>query len=98
MYAIRSYYDITVDIGEFVYPEEVNIPTYKPTYKGNKRQIEKAVEAIKEAKKPLLYIGGGVVLSDAYELVRDLAVKTQIPAVETLMARGVMGAKNPLLP
>jgi acetolactate synthase-1/2/3 large subunit len=89
--------DITVDIGEFVYPDSVDIPTYKPTYKGNKRQIEKAVEAMKKAKKPLLYIGGGVVLSNASELVRELAEKTQMPTVETLMARGVMGAKNPLL-
>jgi len=89
--------DITVEIGEFKYPDSVHIPSYKPTYKGNNRQIEKAVEAIKKAKKPLLYIGGGVVLSNAYKLVRELAEKTQIPAVETLMARGVMGAKNPLL-
>jgi len=89
--------DITVEIGEFKYPESVHIPTYKPTYKGNNRQIEKAAEAIKKAKKPLLYLGGGVVASNAYELVRELAQKTQIPAVETLMARGVMGAKNPLL-
>ena len=42
-------------------------------------------------------MGGGVVLSNAADLVRELAAKTQIPAVETLMARGVMGAKNPLL-
>ena len=89
--------DITVEIGEFVYPDSVNIPSYKPTYKGNNRQIEKAVEAIKNAKKPLLYLGGGIVLSNAADLVRELAEKTQIPAVETLMARGVMGAKNPLL-
>lgn len=89
--------DITVDIGEFVYPTEVNIPTYKPTYRGNRRQIEKAAEAIKKSKKPLLYVGGGAVLSDAYMLVRELAKKTQIPVVETLMARGVMGAGNPLL-
>ena len=89
--------DITVDIGEFNYPDSVDIPTYKPTYKGNKRQIEKAVEAIKSAKKPLLYLGGGIVLSNASELVREFANKTQIPAVETLMARGVMGAENPLL-
>jgi len=89
--------DITVDIGEFVYPDTVNIPTYKPTYAGNKKQIEKAVEAIKNAKKPLLYIGGGAVLSNASELIRKLAEKTQIPTVETLMARGVMGAANPLL-
>jgi acetolactate synthase-1/2/3 large subunit len=89
--------DITVEIGEFKYPDSVSIPSYKPTYKGNNRQIEKAVDAIKKAKKPLLYIGGGVVLSNAYKLVRELAEKTQIPAVETLMARGVMGADNPLL-
>jgi len=89
--------DITVEIGKYVYPDSVNIPSYKPTYKGNNRQIEKAVEAIKNAKKPLLYLGGGIVLSNAAYLVRELAEKTQIPAVETLMARGVMGAKNPLL-
>ncbi|RUM69933.1 MAG: acetolactate synthase large subunit [Sulfurovum sp.] len=89
--------DITAEFGDFVYPKEVNIPSFKPTYKGNKRQIEKAVGAILKAKKPLLYIGGGVVLSNASDLVRKLAEMGQIPAVETLMARGVMGAKNPLL-
>ncbi len=89
--------DITAEVGDFIYPKEVNIPSFKPTYKGNNRQIDKAVEAILKAKKPLLYIGGGVVLSDASELVRKLADIGQIPAVETLMARGVMGAKNPLL-
>ena len=89
--------DITAEIGEFDYPTEVSIPTYKPNYKGNNRQIKKAIEAIKSAKKPLLYIGGGVVLSNASMLVREFAEKAQIPAVETLMARGVMGANNPLL-
>ncbi len=89
--------DITGEIGEFVYPSEVNLPSYKPNYKGNNRQIQKAAKAILEAKKPLLYIGGGAVLSGAAESVRELAQMTQIPAVETLMSRGVMGAKNPLL-
>jgi len=89
--------DITAEFGDFVYPSEVHIPTYKPNYKGNDRQIKKASEAIKKAKKPLLYLGGGVVLSDASTLVKELANLCQIPAVETLMARGVMGAKNPLL-
>ncbi|MEA3492350.1 MAG: acetolactate synthase large subunit [Campylobacterota bacterium] len=89
--------DITAEIGEFVYPAEVNIPTYKPTYRGNDRQIKKAAEVIKRAKKPLFYIGGGAVLSDAAPLIRQLTLMTQIPAVETLMARGVMGADNPLL-
>ncbi len=89
--------DITVETGEFVYPESVDIPSYRPTYKGNKRQIKKAAEAIKRAKKPLLYIGGGAVLSNASEEIRALASKTQIPAVETLMARGVMGHAHPQL-
>ena len=89
--------DITAEIGDFVYPDSVNIPSYSPTVKGNKRQIEKAIEAILKAKKPLIYIGGGAVLSNASDLVREFAELTQIPAVETLMARGVMGAKNPLL-
>ncbi len=89
--------DITGEIGNFEYPTTIDIPTYKPKYKGNDRQIKKAVEAITNAKKPVLYLGGGVVLSGASDLVRELAEATQIPAVETLMARGVMGAKNPLL-
>ncbi len=89
--------DITAEFGEFEYPKEVNIPSFKPTIKGNNRQIEKAIEAILKAKKPLLYIGGGVTISNSSELVRKLADMGQIPAVETLMARGVMGAKNPLL-
>jgi acetolactate synthase-1/2/3 large subunit len=89
--------DITGEIGEFVYPDTVDLPTYKPNYKGNERQIKKAAQAIIEAKKPLLYLGGGVVLSEATDVVRQLADMAQIPAVETLMARGVMGAKNPLL-
>lgn len=89
--------DITAEMGEFNYPKEVHIPTYKPSYKGNDRQIKKAVEAIMESKKPLLYLGGGVILSNAGELVREFANLTQIPAVETLMARGIMGHDNPLL-
>jgi len=89
--------DITGEIGEFIYPTEVNLPTYKPNYKGNNRQIQKAAKAILESKKPLLYIGGGAVLSGAAPIVRELAEMCQIPAVETLMSRGVMGADNPLL-
>ncbi|KIM08422.1 MAG: acetolactate synthase catalytic subunit [Sulfurovum sp. PC08-66] len=89
--------DVTAEFGEFDYPDSVDIPTYKPSCKGNDRQIKKAAEAIINAKKPLIYIGGGTVLSNASELVRELTQITQIPAVETLMARGVMGADNPLL-
>jgi acetolactate synthase-1/2/3 large subunit len=89
--------DITSEIAEFNYPISVDIPTYKPSYKGNNRQIKKAVDAILNAKKPLLFIGGGSVLSNAYKEVRELAKLCGIPAVETLMARGVMGDSNELL-
>jgi len=89
--------DITGEMGEFEYPKSVDIPTYKPSYKGNDRQIKKAVDAILSAKKPLLYIGGGAVLSNAYKIIREFAKVTGIPAVETLMARGVMGHDNKLL-
>jgi len=88
--------DVTADMTEFIYPEEIELKTYKPTLKGNKRQIKKAVEAIKSAKKPLVYVGGGAILSNAAELVREFVNTTQIPAVETLMAKGVLGHSNPL--
>jgi len=89
--------DITGESGKFVYPESVDLPTYKPNYQGNGRVIKKAVDAILQAKKPLLYIGGGAVLSNASDTVREFVKLTQIPAVETLMARGVMGDSNELL-
>ncbi len=88
--------DVTAAMTEFVYPNEVDLKTYKPTIKGNKRQIKKAIQAINEAKKPLVYVGGGAVLSNAGELVREFVEFTQIPAVETLMAKGVLGYNNPL--
>ena len=89
--------DITAQMGTFEYPETLSLETYKPTYKGSPKQIKKAIEAIKEAKKPILYLGGGIVLSDSSALVREFMDITGIPAVETLMARGSVGADNPLL-
>ena len=89
--------DVTAQIGKFNYPDTIKMQTYKPTYKGNVRQIKKAVEAIANSKRPVLYIGGGAINSNASEAVREFAKITGIPAVETLMARGVMGDENPLL-
>lgn len=88
--------DVTAQQAEFDYDFEVILETYKPTTKGNMRQIKKAVEAIANAKRPLLYLGGGIVRANATQLVRDFAKVLNIPAVETFMARGVMGADNPL--
>ena len=88
--------DITSKIGDFQYPKEISIPTYKPTIKGNAKQIKKAAEAILVSRKPLLYIGGGAVASNASNLIRQFSKKTGIPAVETLMALGVLDAKDEL--
>lgn len=89
--------DITAEVGIFQYPTQINLPTYKPTIKGNVRQVKKALEAIASSKRPLLYIGGGAILSNCSDEIREFAKLTGIPAVETLMARGVMGSKNPLM-
>lgn len=88
--------DISANMGNFIYPSEVNIPTYKPTTKPNQRQVKKLIDALKDAKKPLVYIGGGVVASDASEKLRDFVRHLGLPSVETLMARGVLGSDNTL--
>ncbi|MCI0500213.1 MAG: acetolactate synthase large subunit [Epsilonproteobacteria bacterium] len=89
--------DITAELGVFDYPTEINLSTYKPTTKGNGRQIKKALEEISISKRPLLYIGGGAVLANCCDEIREFAKYTGIPAVETLMARGAMGSENELL-
>ena len=89
--------DVTAQIATFDYSKEVDIETYKPNVKGNMRQIKKAIEAIAQAKRPLLYLGGGVVSSGASDLVRKFSTMAQIPAVETFMARGTLHHADPLL-
>ncbi|MDY0116886.1 MAG: acetolactate synthase large subunit [Sulfurimonadaceae bacterium] len=89
--------DVTAQIAEFDYSIPVDIATYKPTVKGNSRQIKKAMEAIAKAKRPLFYLGGGIINSNAAYEVRELVAKTGIPAVETFMARGTLTHTDPLL-
>jgi len=89
--------DVTAQIAEFDYNFEVELETYKPHVKGNPRQIKKAMEAIAKAKRPLFYLGGGIINANAGEEVRKLVHKTGIPAVETFMARGVLSHDDALL-
>ncbi len=89
--------DVTAQLAEFDYSAPVVLETYKPTTKGNTRQIKKAVEAIAAAKRPLFYLGGGIISAEAAYDVREFAKSCGIPAVETFRARGTMGADNPLL-
>ncbi|HVN89850.1 MAG TPA: biosynthetic-type acetolactate synthase large subunit [Candidatus Binataceae bacterium] len=80
----------------FVYPDKVDLRGYKPTIKGNPRQIERAVEAIEQSEKPLFYVGGGVQWSGAAPELTELARGLGIPVTETLMGLGSFPASDPL--
>jgi len=84
--------DIPVDVQqkdiEFIWPQEVDIRGYKPTYFGHPGQIKKAVKLITESKRPLIYAGGGVITSSAHNKLRELAEKIQAPVTMTLMGLG----------
>lgn len=86
--------DVSNTIGEFIYPDSIDLLSYKPTTKGNAKQIKKLCDAIKRAKKPLFYLGGGIILSNATNEIRKLVDKTNIPCAETLLARGVLDSNN----
>lgn len=94
--------DIPKDVGleEFYYqpvnPGEVKLPGYRPTVKGNPRQISAALDLISEAKQPLLYVGGGAVLSNAHAQIKELAELFQIPVTTTLMGLGAFDEHNSL--
>lgn len=80
----------------FHYPDKVTIPSYRPTYKGNAKQVRQAVKLIEAAKRPLIYAGGGIVASHACVELTDLAERMQIPVVTSLMGKGAMRCSNPL--
>ncbi len=80
----------------FKYPDKVDLRGYKPTIKGNPRQIERAVEAIEKSEKPLFYVGGGVQWSGAAPELTQLVRGLGIPLCETLMGLGSFPASDPL--
>ncbi|MFA5336674.1 MAG: biosynthetic-type acetolactate synthase large subunit, partial [Candidatus Omnitrophota bacterium] len=80
--------DVQLAETEFHYPAEVNIRSYKPTYCGHPGQIRRAVKLISESKKPVIYAGGGVILSGASKQLRELAEKINSPVTMTLLGLG----------
>lgn len=80
--------DIQLQKCVFDYPEKVDIPTYKPITRGHMGQIRKALNALLDSARPLILVGGGVVLSDASELMNRFARLTGIPVISTLMGLG----------
>ena len=93
--------DIPIDIQineleSFEYPESVNIIGYKPNTKGHTIQVRRAVEAIKNSKRPVIVSGGGVLLSGVKPKFRKFAEKTSIPVISTMMGIGVMPSEHEL--
>ncbi len=88
--------DVSMNKTELKYPSSVSIRGYNPTYDGNKWQIRQAAEAIMKAKKPVLYVGGGVMFSGASHELIELAELTHIPVDMTLMALGGFPGEHPL--
>jgi acetolactate synthase-1/2/3 large subunit len=88
--------DVTAATCEFQYPEEVVMRSYNPVRKGHAGQIKKAVQLLAEAQRPLIYAGGGVVLSNASQQLRDLVKKTGFPCTNTLMGLGAYPATDEL--
>lgn len=85
-----------IDPEKIEFPEEVNIRGYKPTIRGHPLMVRQAAELIMQSKKPILYIGGGVIKSEASEEIRTLAERCQIPVTYTLMAKGAFPDNHPL--
>jgi acetolactate synthase-1/2/3 large subunit len=74
----------------------VKLPGYRPTVKGNPRQIAQAVQLIRESRRPLLYVGGGAIASGAHAEIQQLAELFNIPVTTTLMGKGVFEENHPL--
>jgi acetolactate synthase I/II/III large subunit len=94
--------DVPKDVAleEFNYvpvePGTVKLPGYRPTVKGNPRQISAAIQLISESRRPLLYVGGGAIASNAHVEIQELAELFNIPVTTTLMGIGAFDEHHPL--
>jgi len=92
--------DIPVDVqkaeGNFVYPERLEMRSYKPVYEGHPLQIERAMKLLAESKKPLIIAGGGVISANGSAQLRKFAEKTRTPVALTLMGLGSIPTDHPL--
>ncbi len=87
--------DITDQTAEYRYPETVSMRSYRPRSKGHNKQIERGMELLLQAKKPVVYTGGGAILSDASKSLTELVDTLKFPSTSTLMGLGAIPASNP---
>jgi acetolactate synthase-1/2/3 large subunit len=88
--------DVTAENAPFVYPDHLNLPSYKPQMFGHPEQVRRAVAMMCEARRPLLYVGGGVIHSNGYEELEELAERLSLPVTPTLMGLGCFPSGHPL--
>ncbi len=88
--------DVLQGLTTFVYPDKVDLPGYKPTYQGSSRQIKQAAALLSGAKKPLIVVGRGAIVSGAYDEIKELAEKTRTPVLNTLLGMGAFPQSHPL--
>ena len=88
--------DIQLAMGSDEYPTEVNIRGYKPSEGVHVGQIKRALAELKNAKKPVFLCGGGVNIAHARKEMQELAEKTGIPVVTTIMGKGAIPTDHPL--
>ena len=88
--------NVVKDTVDYKTPEKTKIRSYSPTYHPNKKQISKVVKLIREAEKPIIFAGGGVILSKASKELTQLAHKAQIPVTTSLMGLGAFPGQDPL--
>ena len=86
--------DVFTAMLDFDYPKEVQLRGYRGDFTGNVQQVDDAVEALNQSKRPLFFIGGGVTLSNQTALIRDIVNCTGIPVVSSLMGLGCVPAKD----
>jgi acetolactate synthase I/II/III large subunit len=88
--------DVMAQKTHFEYPDSVSLRSYRPPVEGHQKQIKRAAEVIAKAKRPVLYVGGGVILSDAAAELTALANKLQCPVTTTLHGLGSFPENNHL--
>ena len=88
--------DIAINSMDWYWPESVDLPGYKPTNKVSTKLIKDAARLMGNAKKPVIYAGGGILKARAAEALRELAEMTGMPVVTTLMARGAFPDRHEL--
>jgi acetolactate synthase-1/2/3 large subunit len=88
--------DVTKEIFDYTPIKEVRLKSYNPTYNPNMKQLRKAVDLIKESERPVIFAGGGIILSRAAAELTEFARKTQIPVTTSLMGLGAIPGTDPL--